>query len=56
MSAQSRPLSEIFRETVRYYFAPVTGAIRGIREEYRRLDAEYAEKYQAKEQHERQRS
>lgn len=32
------------RGSVRLYFAPIVGAIRGIREEYRRIDAASAEK------------
>ena len=53
MNASRRSWAEIFHETARYYFAPIVGAIRGIREEYRRLDEEYAAKYQAIPGHER---
>jgi hypothetical protein len=30
----------ILRDAARMYFAPLTGAYKGIRDEYRRLDAE----------------
>ena len=33
-------LKRIMRDTLRMYFAPLTGAWKGIREEYSRLDAE----------------
>jgi hypothetical protein len=33
-------IKRIARDSVLRYFAPLTGAYKGIREEYRRLDAE----------------
>jgi hypothetical protein len=30
----------VFRETARLYFAPIVGALRGIRDEYRRIEAD----------------
>ena len=33
-------IQRIARESVLRYFAPLTGAYKGIRDEYRRLDAE----------------
>lgn len=32
----------IMRDVLRGYFAPLTGAIKGIRAEYRRLDEEFS--------------
>lgn len=40
----------IVRHAVRMYFAPLTGAYEGIRDEYRRLDAEADQHRKAVEQ------
>ena len=36
----SEQFSREFRRNARWYFAPLVGAARGIRDEYRRLEAE----------------
>jgi hypothetical protein len=40
MSKYSEHMTEVVRETVRLYFAPLVGAVRGIRQEYRQIEAE----------------
>lgn len=40
MSKYSEHMAEVLRETVRLYFAPLVGAVRGIREEYQRIETE----------------
>jgi hypothetical protein len=38
----TRRYRRIFWESVRLYFAPVTGAVKGIRDELRRVEREIA--------------
>ena len=34
-------IRQVIKESAQLYFAPVTGAIRGIKHEYRRIDREH---------------
>lgn len=43
----------IIRESVRMYFAPLTGAVNGVRDELRRVDNEIAERRREEEARER---
>lgn len=42
--ATQQKVWKIFNSSVRLYFAPLTGAIRGVRREIRRLDRADAQK------------
>ena len=42
MSTLGEHWTRVFKETARLYFAPLVGAVRGIREEYARIERETA--------------
>lgn len=44
MSQRQSNLRRIVRESVRMYFAPLTGAWKGVRDELRRVDDEIIER------------
>jgi hypothetical protein len=39
---QTLYLRRVFKDSVRMYFAPITGAIKGVKSEFRRCDREIA--------------
>jgi hypothetical protein len=47
MNPSPLPLKRIMRDSIRLYFAPVTGAYRGIKAEFRRIDREIEERRKA---------
>ncbi len=47
MTLSPLPLKRIMWDSVRLYFAPLTGAYRGIKAEFRRIDREIEERRKA---------
>ncbi len=47
MTSHPLPIKRIMMDSVRLYFAPLTGAYRGIKAEFQRLDRDIAQRRKA---------